>query len=126
MESANNLPLIDQLKVYLETKYKIFKYGTINGASAIIAGVITHLVIAFAILILFLFANVLLALLAGYWLNSYWAGFGCVTLLYALTLVLTWLLKVVLQNKFIKIATKKYLKLNHKLNNQTNGTKHSA
>jgi len=95
-------PIIAQVKDYLETKFKLLKYEGIDKASAIIAEVVTDLVIALLLLIAFIFFSMTLALFAAYLLHSTWEGFGCVTLLYALIALSARLLQVRLQNIFIR------------------------
>ncbi len=95
-------PIADQVTQYLETKFKLLKYEGIDKASAIVAEVITDVVIAFLVLITFIFFSITLALFAAYLLHSAWEGFGCVTLLYALIALSARLLQVRLQNIFIR------------------------
>lgn len=110
METTTTQPIIEQLKQYLETKIKLLKYEGIDKASAIIADIVTDIVLIIIGLVAFIFFSVTLALFAGYLLKSYWMGFGCVTLLYVLILFSGHLLKVSLQNMFIRIFIKKMFK----------------
>jgi len=108
METTSTpLPIIDQVKQYLETKIKLLKFEGIDKASAIIAEVITDLVIVILLLITFIFFSITLALFAGYLLKSSWEGFGCVTLLYIIVVMLARLLKISLQNMFIRMFIEK-------------------
>ena len=95
-------PIADQVKQYLETKFKLLKYEGIDKASGIIAEVITDAVIALLVLITFIFFSITLALFAAYLLHSAWQGFGCVTLLYGLITLAARLLQLRLQNLFIR------------------------
>lgn len=104
------LPLIEQVKQYLETKLKLLKYEGIDKASAIIAEVITDFVIVMLALVTFIFFSMMLALLAGSLLKSYWEGFGCVTLLYLIIVLSARLLKIRLQNLFIRLFIEKIFK----------------
>ena len=108
--SSNTTPIIDQVKQYLETKIKLLKYEGIDKASGIIADIVTDIVLAIIGLVAFIFFSVTLALLAGHLLGSYWLGFGCVTLFYLLLLFSGHLLKISLQNMFIRIFIKKMFK----------------
>lgn len=110
METTTTQPIIEQLKQYLETKIKLLKYEGIDKASGIIADIVTDIVLIIIGLVAFIFLSVTLALFAGYLLKSYWMGFGCVTLLYVLILFSGHLLKVSLQNMFIRIFIKKMFK----------------
>ena len=95
-------PIIEQVKSYLETKYKLLKYEGIDKASTIISEVITDLIIALLLLITFVFFCTMLAIFAAHLLHSTWEGFGCVTLLYLLIALSARLLQVRLQNIFMK------------------------
>ncbi len=109
-QTETPLPIIDQVKQYLETKIKLLKYEGIDKASGIIAEVVTDLVLVILAVVAFIFFSVTLALLAGYLLKSYWEGFGCVTLLYVLILFSGHLLKVRLQDMFVRIFIQKIFK----------------
>lgn len=104
------MPIIEQVKQYLETKIKLLKYEGIDKASGIIADIVTDIVLIILGLVAFIFFSVTLAFFAGYLLKSYWEGFGCVTLLYVLLLFSGHLLKVKLQNIFIRSFIKKMFK----------------
>ncbi len=105
--TSTPIPIIDQIKQYLETKIKLLKYEGIDKASAIIAEVITDFIIVVLALITFFFFSVTLALFAAHLLNSNWEGFGCVTLLYVIIVLAARLLKISLQNMFIRIFIEK-------------------
>ena len=105
--TSTPLPIIEQIKQYLETKIKLLKYEGIDKASAIIAEVITDFIIVVLGLIAFLFFSVTLALFAAYLLKSNWEGFGCVTLLYIIILLAARVLKISLQNMFIRMFIEK-------------------
>lgn len=77
-------PIIDQLKEYAETRAKLLKYEIIERSTSIIADVITDVAVILVLVITFLFASFTLALFLGEVLHSYWQGFACVTVLYAL------------------------------------------
>lgn len=111
MEQANTPPpIIEQVKQYLETKIKLLKYEGIDKASGIIADLVTDIVLIIIALVGIIFLSVTLALLAGYLLKSYWLGFGCVTLLYVMILFSGHMLRVSLQNLFIRFFIKKIFK----------------
>ncbi|MEO3407587.1 hypothetical protein AAFN85_26955 [Mucilaginibacter sp. CAU 1740] len=110
METTTTQTIIEQLKQCLETKIKLLKYEGIDKASGVIADIVTDIVLIIIGLVAFIFLSVTLALFAGYLLKSYWMGFGCVTSLYVLILFSGHLLKVSLQNMFIRIFIKKMFK----------------
>jgi hypothetical protein len=108
--TSTPLPIIDQIKQYLELKIKLLKYEGIDKASGIIAEVITDLIVVVLLLLTFLFFTVTLALFAADLLNSNWEGFGCVTLLYFVIVMAAKTFKVSLQNMFIRVFIKKVFK----------------
>lgn len=111
MESASTSPPInDQFKQYLETKLKLLKYQGIDKASDIVAEILTDLIVVVLTLLTFFFFTVTLALFAGNLLGSYWEGFGCVTILYAVILFTAKAIKISLQNIFIRIFIRKIFK----------------
>lgn len=75
-------PIIDQLKEYAETRFKLFKYEAIEGGTSILANIITDVVVIVSMLIAFMFASFTLAYYLADVLKSTWAGFGCVALIY--------------------------------------------
>lgn len=112
MEPTNTAnPIIEQVKEYLETKFKLLKYEGIDRSTGIIAEVITDIIIVVLSLLTFLFISVTMALFAAHLLQSYWEGFGCVALLYLIIVFSARILKVSIQNmligKFIKILFNK-------------------
>ena len=103
METIRTPPSVtEQVKQYLETKFKLLKYEGIDKASAIVAELITDVVVALLLLITFIFFSITLALFAAYLLHAAWEGFGCVTLLYMIIALSVHLLKIPLQNIFIR------------------------
>jgi len=108
METKNTqLPIIPQVKHYIETKIKLLKYEGIDRASSIIADVVTDIVVVLLSLITLIFFSVCLALFAAHLLSSYWEGFGCVTLLYLILVAGARVLKIKLQNILISVFIKK-------------------
>ncbi|TSJ36328.1 hypothetical protein FO440_22750 [Mucilaginibacter corticis] len=100
---AQQTAIIKQIKEYLEIKIKLLKYQGIDKAGEVIADVVTDVALGIAGLLAFIFFSISLALLIGYFLKSYWAGFGCVTLLYILISFSGHLIKVRLQKVFISL-----------------------
>lgn len=92
-QNKTNPPIIEQIKEYAETRIKLIKYKTIDQATGIIASVVAYSIIAVLGLFILLFLNITLALFLGSVLGSYWAGFGCVTLLYIILAILVFVLK---------------------------------
>lgn len=88
-----NPPITEQIKEYIETRIKLVKYKAIDQATGIGANIIAYSILAVLGLFVLLFATVTLALLLGSLLGSYWAGFGCITLLFIILAVLVLVLK---------------------------------
>jgi len=86
MEAPKETPpqLIDQLKEYAELRIKLAKYKAIDGGSSIIASIIADVVVIISMVLAFIFASFTLAFYLGHVLDSTWAGFGCVSLIYLL------------------------------------------
>ncbi len=92
-QNKTNPPIIEQIKEFVETKIRLLKYQTIDKTTSIAASVIVYSVVAILGLLILLFASITLALGLGSLIGSYWAGFGCVTLIYILLAVLVFVLK---------------------------------
>jgi Ca2+/Na+ antiporter len=81
-------PIIDQLKEYAETRFKLLKYEVIERSTSLMADLVIQIVTIISLLLTFLFASFTLALFLADVLHSYWQGFGCVALLYLIIAVL--------------------------------------
>lgn len=112
MEEEKNTPppIIDQLKEYVETRLKLAKYEAIDKSTSILAGLITDVIIAVSLLLTFLFLSFSLAFYLSNLLHSYWAGFGCMAILYLLIAIGIILAKDKLQQPLINIFIKKIFK----------------
>ena len=75
-------PIIDQLKEYAETQIKLAKYEAIDRSSSFLAGFITDMIVAVSFVLTFLFLSLAAAFALSNLLCSYWAGFGCMALIY--------------------------------------------
>jgi len=76
--------LTEQVEQYIETRIKLIRYQAVEKGTSFFANLITEVFVLLCILLTFLLATITLALYLGSVLNSYWMGFGCVTLLYLL------------------------------------------
>ena len=92
-QNERNPSITEQIKEYIETRIRLVKYKVIDQATGIIASLIAYVIVAVFGLLAFLFASVTLALLLGSLIGSYWAGFGCVTLIYIILAALVLILK---------------------------------
>lgn len=103
-------PIIEQLKEYAETRLKLFKYEAIERGSSIVADIITDIITIVLCLLAFLFLSFTLALWVASLLHSYWQGFGCVTVFYALIAIIMMVAKRGVQRPLINIMIKKLFK----------------
>ena len=103
-------PILDQLKEYAETRFKLSKYKVIEKSTSVIAGLVTDVVIIVSLVLTFLFASFTLALFLGEVFHSYWKGFGCVALLYLLFAIVIMLAKGSFERPLINVLIKKLFK----------------
>lgn len=103
-------PIIDQVKEYAETRFKLIKYEVIERSTSVIADIITDVVLIILGLLAFLFLSFTLALWLADVLHSYWKGFGCVTAFYALLAVIIALAKRSFERPIINIMIRKLFK----------------
>ncbi len=103
-------PIIDQLKEYAETRFKLIKYEVIERSTSIIADIITDVIIIILGLLAFLFLSFTLALWLADVLHSYWQGFGCVTAFYALLAFIIAMAKRGFERPIINIMIRKLFK----------------
>jgi hypothetical protein len=101
-------PVIDQVKAYAETRLKLAKYQAIEKGSSVIAEIVADVVMAFCFLLAFLFASITLACFLAVVLGSYWAGFGCVALLYLLIAIAVIMFKKSIEKPLINSIIKKF------------------
>lgn len=92
-QNKTNPSIVEQIKEYVETRIKLLKYKAIDQATGIIASTIAYAIIGVLGLFILLFFSVTLALFLGSLFGSYWAGFGCVTLIYIVLAALVLILK---------------------------------
>ncbi|MFD0795098.1 phage holin family protein [Mucilaginibacter litoreus] len=103
-------PIIDQLKEYAETRFKLIKYEVIERGTSIVADIITDIIIVICGVLAFLFASFTLALWLGDVLNSYWKGFGCVTAFYLLIAIVIAVAKRGFERPIINMMIRKLFK----------------
>ncbi len=114
-QNKTNPPIIEQIKEYVETRIRLVKYKVIDQATGIIASVIAYAIVAVLGLLILLFFSVTLALFLGSLIGSYWAGFGCVTLIYIILAVLVLVLKAkYIETQLIGFFITKFFKNNSK------------
>jgi len=103
-------PIIDQLREYAETRFKLLKYEAIENGTSILASVITDVVVVIGMVLFFIFASLTLAFyLAELW-NSNWMGFGCVALIYLIIAIIIKLNKGRIEKPLANIFIQKIFK----------------
>jgi hypothetical protein len=103
-------PIVDQLKEYAETRFKLVKYEVIERSTSIISDVIVELVIIFSLLLTFLFASFTLALFLADVFHSYWQGFGAVAAIYLLIAIIVMVAKRGFERRIVNAMIKKIFK----------------
>jgi protein-S-isoprenylcysteine O-methyltransferase Ste14 len=103
-------PIVDQLKEYAETRFKLIKYEAIERSTTIVADVIIGIVVVISMVLTFLFASFTLALFLADVLHSYWQGFGCVALIYLLIAVILMAAKRGFEKSIVNGMIKKLFK----------------
>ena len=75
-------PIIDQLKEYAETRIKLAKYQAVDSSTSVIGSIVADIALLICLLLLFSFATITLGFYLAEVLESFWQGFGCITVLY--------------------------------------------
>ncbi|MGF7040399.1 phage holin family protein [Mucilaginibacter lappiensis] len=103
-------PIVDQLKEYAETRFKLLKYEAIEGGTSILASVITDAITAISMVLAFIFASFTLAYYLSDVLQSFWEGFGCVALIYLIIAVVIKLNKERIEKPLANLFVQKLFK----------------
>ena len=80
-------PIIDQLKEYVETRIKIAKLKAVDGSTSVIAAIVADVAIVLSLLLVFIFGTTTLGFYLSDLFDSFWKGFGCITLLYLIVAI---------------------------------------
>jgi hypothetical protein len=103
-------PIVDQLKEYAETRFKLLKYEAIEGGTSILASVLTDAITAISMVFAFVFASFTLAFYLADVLGSLWEGFGCVALIYLIIAVVIKLNKERIEKPLMNLFIQKIFK----------------
>lgn len=109
-EEQQHRPILDQVKEYLETYFKLAKYRAIDRGTSLFAGIITDLFIVLVVCIVFLFASITLALFMAEVFNSFWKGFGSVALFYTLIIFIILALRKSIEKPIVNFLIRKLFK----------------
>ena len=112
MEDNKETPpfIIDQLKEYAETRIKLAKYQAIEGGTSIAAGLISDVVTIISMVLAFIFASLTLAFYLSQVLDSDWAGFGIVSIIYLIIAIAIKLNKKRLEKPIVNAFIRKIFK----------------
>lgn len=101
--------LVDDAKGFLEARVEYTRLYLLEKISKVFADLVTSTTVIVCFVLAFLFGSVTLGLYLGDVLNSYAAGFGCVSLLYILIAVVVYFTKdKYIEKAIINIAIRKY------------------
>jgi hypothetical protein len=103
-------PIIDQLKEYAETRFKLAKYQAIEGSTTVAASLIADAVSIGSMVLAFVFASFTLAFYLDGVLASDWMGFGCVAILYFIIAIAIKLNKKSLEKPIVNAFIRKIFK----------------
>lgn len=101
--------LIEDAKGFLEARIEYTRLYLLEKVSKIFADLVTSTVVIVCFILAFLFGSITLALYLSDVLNSFTAGFGCVSLIYILLAVVVYVLKdKYIEKAIVDIAIRKY------------------
>jgi hypothetical protein len=110
METNNTPPnILDQLKEYFETRYKLLKYEAVESGASAFSTIITDLVMV----IVFTIAMMGFSAALAFWLSeitgSYWKGFGITAFIYFFISTLVKFFKISIERVLINVFIRKIL-----------------
>jgi len=103
-------PITDQVKDYIETYLKLARLKAIDKGTSLAAGIAVDVAMILSMLVVLLFASITLAFFLADVFHSEWKGFGCVALLYALTVLIMVVFKKSFERPIVNILLKKLFK----------------
>src|SRR5690348_13246022 len=90
-------PIIDQLKEYAETNIKLIKLKAVDSSTSVVGSVVADVAIGIGLFIVFVFATITLGFYLSELFESFWKGFGCITLIYLIVVVILIIRKPIIQ-----------------------------
>lgn len=103
-------PILDQLKEYINTQFKLVKHDAIDKSSSVIADIITDIIQIVLVLLVVIFASFTLAFFLADVLHSIWMGFGIILLIYILALLLFRTFRKGVERPVINAVIRKFFK----------------
>lgn len=109
-DKKEQLPIVDQIKEYLETYIRLVRLKAIERGTSVFANIITDIFIILGLCLTILFLSITIALYLGYILNSYWEGFGIVSLAYLLVILFAMVFRKSLERPIVNALIRKLFK----------------
>lgn len=103
-------PITEQVKEYLETYIKLARLRAIERGTSIFAGIVTDVFIILGLALTFLLVSITLALYLSEVLSSFWKGFGCVAVLYLVTIIIVMASRKSLERPIVNALLRKFFK----------------
>jgi len=102
-------PIIDQLKDYAETHIKLIKLKAVDSSTSVVGSIIADLAIGIGLFFVFIFATITLGFYLSELLDSFWKGFGCITLIYLIVVIVLMVRKPIIQKTIASKLVEKIL-----------------
>lgn len=102
--------VIDQSKEYAKTNIKLAKYEALDKGSSVAGEIITDVAQVICVLFIIGFASLTLAFYLSDVLGSFWAGFGCVFVLFLAIYFGTKIFKKTIEKNITNSVIRKFFK----------------
>lgn len=112
MEEKDKRPVsvIDQAKEYAKTNVKLAKYEALDKGSSVAGEIITDVAQIICFLFIIGFASLTLGFYLSDILGSFWAGFGCVFVLFLVIFLGTKIFKKNIEKTVVNSVVRKFFK----------------
>lgn len=91
----------DRISEYVDDRLLLLRLKSVKKISSLIGQMICIAIIMGLCLLIFLFISVMLGFLLSKWFDSYFAGFGTVTALFIIALIVIVVKRRLIQDKFL-------------------------
>lgn len=92
---------ISEIGDYIDDRALLIRLRTVKKISSILGQLISIALVGALGILIFLFLSVMLGFLLGEWFHNYWLGFGAVTLLFIIALIVVVKKRELILRKFI-------------------------
>jgi len=103
-------PIIDQVKEYVETYIQLTRLKAVEKGTSIIASIVADIFIVLCLSVTCIFALTTLAFYLSDVFNSFWKGFGTVTLLCLLIVIIIAIARKALERPIINVLLNRIFK----------------